>query len=52
MSWHRIRPELAQFTRDLLANAPYTGELREKLERLQALTHTDLAAVIEAAVTE
>ncbi len=27
-------------------------ELREKLERLQALTHRDLAAVIEAAVTE
>jgi hypothetical protein len=27
-------------------------ELREKLERLQALTHSDLAAVIEAAVTE
>ena len=29
-----------------------SGELREKLERLQALMHTDLAAVIEAAVTE
>jgi hypothetical protein len=28
------------------------GELREKLERLQALLHGDLAAVIEAAVTE
>jgi len=29
-----------------------SGELREKLERLQALMHGDLAAVIEAAVTE
>jgi hypothetical protein len=29
-----------------------SGELREKLERLQALMHTDLAAVIETAVTE
>jgi hypothetical protein len=29
-----------------------SGELREKLERLQALMHCDLAAVIEAAVTE
>ena len=29
-----------------------SGELREKLERLQALMHVDLAAVIEAAVTE
>lgn len=28
------------------------GELRDKLERLQTLMHTDLAAVIEAAVTE
>jgi hypothetical protein len=29
-----------------------SGELREKLERLQALTQSDLAAVIEAAVSE
>ncbi len=29
-----------------------SGELREKLERLQALMHSDLAEVIEAAVTE
>ena len=29
-----------------------SSELREKLERLQALMHGDLAAVIEAAVTE
>jgi len=29
-----------------------SGELRDKLERLQALMHSDLAAVIEAAVTE
>jgi hypothetical protein len=29
-----------------------SGELRDRLERLQALMHGDLAAVIEAAVTE
>jgi len=29
-----------------------SSELRDKLERLQALTHEDLASVIEAAVTE